>query len=575
MKAIIFCTISCTVSAASVQEVVDILFDNYLPLKVSREEVKTCRANCNTDNDCLETCPKFACPFQRISMQCDRFNSSMVDAKVCHHACEHDFLCHVKCPMAKPTTMKELHVFAEAAVCHTQCGDDHACHKVCHETFNPWVEKQARCEKLHDVVMCMRSGESRSACPHLDEKTKAELMQEPWSLLKDIANHAVNYLLSLPKEQDVSVERVKSCHMQCGADVVCHRKCPKGAWGDFHDKCDMLEVASVCHKTCENSEIECPFKKMECHFQCPMSKPTSLEELKGLMDHVLCHTACNQNKSCHKACPNSNWSERKAQCKQYDEVVACHKRCAGDHSCHASCPHLQDQILSETKQEARTSVASDIPLVSFAPDAAPSLTHKWSALNDPVMGGQSYSTVSVSDGILNFTGKCAIVPFLKAPGFITAATGRGFGPGKVSPETFVDVSSCKGITIIARDYSNGYSGYRISFGNAHVSGTHHAYGFKADLHPTVGSFGSVSIPFSSFTDFWDDATGKPIHSCEENREYCPDEHTLTNMQTMSIWAEGVEGHVHLEVKSISGYSCTATMKERDNVIKDVIGDVLV
>jgi hypothetical protein len=31
--------------------------------------------------------------------------------------------------------------------------------------------------------------------------------------------------------------------------------------------------------------------------------------------------------------------------------------------------------------------------------------------------------------------------------------------------------------------------------------------------------------------------------------------TLSNMQTMSIWAEGVEGRVHLEVKDIAGYGC--------------------
>ena len=40
-------------------------------------------------------------------------------------------------------------------------------------------------------------------------------------------------------------------------------------------------------------------------------------------------------------------------------------------------------------------------------------------------------------------------------------------------------------------------------------------------------------------------------------EYCPDVKTLENMKTMSIWAEGIEGDVHLEVQSISGYGCQA------------------
>ena len=28
------------------------------------------------------------------------------------------------------------------------------------------------------------------------------------------------------------------------------------------------------------------------------------------------------------------------------------------------------------------------------------------------------------------------------------------------------------------------------------------------------------------------------------------------MKTMSIWAEGVEGNVHLEIKSIAGHDCS-------------------
>ena len=32
--------------------------------------------------------------------------------------------------------------------------------------------------------------------------------------------------------------------------------------------------------------------------------------------------------------------------------------------------------------------------------------------------------------------------------------------------------------------------------------------------------------------------------------------TLSNMQGMSIWADGVEGDVSLAVKSVSGYGCS-------------------
>jgi hypothetical protein len=54
------------------------------------------------------------------------------------------------------------------------------------------------------------------------------------------------------------------------------------------------------------------------------------------------------------------------------------------------------------------------------------------------MGGQSYSTVVVENGMLNFTGACKTVPSLKAPGFITAVNS--------DKDQWVDVSPCKGLT---------------------------------------------------------------------------------------------------------------------------------
>ena len=52
-----------------------------------------------------------------------------------------------------------------------------------------------------------------------------------------------------------------------------------------------------------------------------------------------------------------------------------------------------------------------------------------------------------------------------------------------------------------------------------------------------------------------------MHTCAEKKEYCPDEATLKDMKTMSIWAEGVEGVIHLEVKSISGYGCASSSSD--------------
>jgi len=178
--------------------------------------------------------------------------------------------------------------------------------------------------------------------------------------------------------------------------------------------------------------------------------------------------------------------------------------------------------------------------------------HQWKAMNDPVMGGQSYSSVSTAGGALNFTGACKIVPSLKAPGFITAVTSDS--------AAWADVSSCEGLTITAKA-ATPYKGFRISFGHAHpIGGKFFASGYKANFAPSVGSFGSVSVPFTNFTDFWDDATGDAIHTCASNHRYCPNAKTLADMKTMSIWAEGVEGNIHLEVKSIAGYGCSSSSR---------------
>jgi hypothetical protein len=184
-------------------------------------------------------------------------------------------------------------------------------------------------------------------------------MQEPWSLVKDVANHVVDYLLPLPKGQEVPIEEVKACHMRCGWDHACHKNCPKGVFGRFADQCETLNETSGCHKACEQAESKCPFKKAECHFKCPMTMPTSVRDLKGLTSHVLCHTTCGENKTCHETCPNSNWDEKKSHCMEYNAMVSCHKKCAGAHGCHATCPVLKHEMLNEVKTEP-SNLAKDL-----------------------------------------------------------------------------------------------------------------------------------------------------------------------------------------------------------------------
>jgi len=179
----------------------------------------------------------------------------------------------------------------------------------------------------------------------------------------------------------------------------------------------------------------------------------------------------------------------------------------------------------------------------------------WTTLNDPVMGGKSYSSVKIADGIASFTGKCAIVPSLQAPGFITMETGNSFTE---TAAVFPDISTCEAFSFELRT-NTAYEGYRVSFGKAHPKGGRFAYGYKAPLSletlPPVGEFGSVVVPFSSFSDKWNDATGDIEIECKDDPSYCPSEQWLESMETMSFWGEGVEGMVDLEVKSISATGC--------------------
>jgi len=182
-------------------------------------------------------------------------------------------------------------------------------------------------------------------------------------------------------------------------------------------------------------------------------------------------------------------------------------------------------------------------------------TNEWKTLNDPVMGGQSYSNLEIADDVAHFTGKCAIVPSLSAPGFITMETGSQFFE---KPATFPDISTCKAFAFELKTNVE-YDGYRVSFGKAHPKGGRFAYGYKAPLPmedmPPVGEFGSVVVPFEKFSDKWNDATGDIVIECSEDPSYCPSQKWLKQMETMSFWGEGVEGMVDLELKSISAVGC--------------------
>jgi Complex I intermediate-associated protein 30 (CIA30) len=186
-----------------------------------------------------------------------------------------------------------------------------------------------------------------------------------------------------------------------------------------------------------------------------------------------------------------------------------------------------------------------LPLPEIELESFENMKHSWECLNDPVMGGKSTSNLSFENGVANFNGNVAIVPFLHAPGFITFRSLVGSYP---------DISTCTAMKIVLFTTIQ-YDGYRISFGTIHLPNGHHATGYKANLKVPLGSFEEVVIPFKDFTSRWDDASGDPIVTCSEDPTYCPDLETLQNIKTISIWAEGVVGEVDLKIMSITAEGC--------------------
>merc|ERR1711998_198967 len=91
-------------------------------------------------------------------------------------------------------------------------------------------------------------------------------------------------------------------------------------------------------------------------------------------------------------------------------------------------------------------------------DGTKATTYPFEAVNDPVMGGQSISTVQVDADkqVLLWVGEVKIVPFLGAAGFCNAQS-----PGLYKTADFVDVSGYDGVSIHARTNGTGLTSFNV------------------------------------------------------------------------------------------------------------------
>merc|ERR1719352_788597 len=106
---------------------------------------------------------------------------------------------------------------------------------------------------------------------------------------------------------------------------------------------------------------------------------------------------------------------------------------------------------------AAGTTASEVPLATF--DGAAETTRDWQPVNDPVMGGQSASnlTVDTDHKVGLWEGDVKIVPFLKAPGFCNLQS-----PGLYKTAKFPDLSGMEGVSIRAREaHASGLSHFNV------------------------------------------------------------------------------------------------------------------
>mmetsp|Transcript_113762 Transcript_113762/g.332253 ORF Transcript_113762/g.332253 Transcript_113762/m.332253 type:complete len:229 (+) Transcript_113762:75-761(+) len=204
-------------------------------------------------------------------------------------------------------------------------------------------------------------------------------------------------------------------------------------------------------------------------------------------------------------------------------------------------------------------LATSVKLATF--DGSPGSTFSFKELNDPVMGGRSAGTwqVDTKGGFGVFDGEVVNVPSLKAPGFIKAAA-----DGK-----FPDASGAIGgaLALAVRSSTPEYAGFRASFASGTMAPSYACAGggsiplsrgcFKTNFTVPPGqSFTEVRIPFDSFSDKWSPATGQQTTTCAQDKGVCPTAKTLAGIKRLELWAEGVNGKIHLEVQSISAVGPT-------------------
>jgi hypothetical protein len=190
----------------------------------------------------------------------------------------------------------------------------------------------------------------------------------------------------------------------------------------------------------------------------------------------------------------------------------------------------------------------------------------WSEMDDPVMGGKSKGTWSMDSGYGAWLGTVQNVSFLHAPGFCSIET---------AALKTADASAYikGGFVIKVRTSTPDFTGFKLKFSSPSVPKHHgqhggqsgsHAQGFRVPASKN-GEWQSVFLPFNKFSYDWSDFTGDCAtkdpdgyqHRCcsEKDSDVCPTATQLKGLDSVRIYAEGVEGDFQMDVKEVLATDC--------------------
>lgn len=179
-----------------------------------------------------------------------------------------------------------------------------------------------------------------------------------------------------------------------------------------------------------------------------------------------------------------------------------------------------------------------IPLASF--DTSPG-SQPWTTVNDPVMGGGSNSTITVTSGVGVWEGEVRIVQSLGKPGFCTVRTGDTTKGYDDDSESFPDATGTKYLVVGLAGLPSGLSVNKFSV-NISLKGKRRMEGgYQAKLSKKRCCGNECHVRWDDFKMSW---RGK-----NKRGEKVSDK--LDQISRIGLSTSGTAGKFSLSIKSFS------------------------